>query len=71
MFLYWLVFALAFGYPRQESPTPEERAAARQEASLRYERFRQESIRMNELAGNIKSEADARAFCGFGQRHVR
>jgi hypothetical protein len=62
MFLYWLLLALVFGYAQQESPTPEERAAARQEASLRYDRFRQESIRINELAGNIKSEADARAF---------
>jgi hypothetical protein len=62
MFLYWLMFALVFGYPQQESPKPEELTAARREASLRYERFRQESIRVNELAAHIGSEADARAY---------
>jgi hypothetical protein len=62
MFLYWLMFALAFGYPHQESPKPEQLAAARREANLRYERFRQESIRVNELAARINSEADARAY---------
>lgn len=62
MFLYWLMFSLVFGYPRQESPKPEELTAARREASLRYERFRQESIRVNELAAHIGSETDARAY---------
>src|SRR5229473_1415357 len=62
MFLYWLMFALVFGYPQQESPKPEELTAARREASPRYERFRQESIRVNELAAHIGSEADARAY---------
>lgn len=62
MFLYWLMFALVFGYPQQESPKPEELTAARREARLRYERFRQESIRVNELAAHIGSEADARAY---------
>jgi hypothetical protein len=62
MFLYWLMFALVLGYPHQQSPKPEELTAARREASLRYERFRQESIRVNELAAHISSEADARAY---------
>src|SRR5216683_7761708 len=62
MFLYWLIFVLAFGYPRQESPKPEELAAAQQEARLLRERHRQAAIRMNELAARISSEADARAF---------
>jgi len=62
MFLYWLMFALVFGYPQQESPKPEELTAARREAGHRYERFRQESIRVNELAAHISSEADARAY---------
>src|SRR6266702_1236739 len=62
MFFYWLVFALNFGYPRQESPKPEEQAVVRQQASLLYERHRQAAIRMNELAAHINSEADARAF---------
>lgn len=62
MFLYWLMFAFVFGYPQQESPKAEELTAARREASLRYERFRQESLRVNELAAHIGSEADARAY---------
>lgn len=62
MLRYLLVLAIVLGYPQQESLTPEERAAAKQEASVRREHFRQESIRMNELAGNIKSEGDARAL---------
>jgi hypothetical protein len=62
MFLYWLMFALVFGHPQKDSPKPEELTAARREASLRYERFRQESIRVNELAAHIGSEADARAY---------
>ncbi len=62
MFFYWLVFALIFGYPRQERPKPEEQAVVRQQGSLLYERHRQAAIRMNELAAHINSEADARAF---------
>ncbi len=59
MFLYWLIFSFFFRYPQQESPKPEEQAAAQREASLRYERHREEAIRMNELAAHINSEADA------------
>jgi hypothetical protein len=62
MFLYWLVLALAFGYPQQESSKTEEQAAAQRQASLLYERYRQEAIRTNELAAHINSEAHARAF---------
>lgn len=62
MFLYWLVFALVFGNPRQKSSKPEEQAVAQQQASALYERYRQAAIRMNELAAHINSEADARAF---------
>jgi hypothetical protein len=62
MFLYWLVFAVVFGHPRQENSKPEERAAAQRQASILYERHRQQAIRMNELAAHISSEADARAF---------
>jgi hypothetical protein len=62
MFLYWLLFSFVFSYPRQESPKAEELAAAKREASLRYERYREEAIRMNEMAARINSEADARAF---------
>src|SRR5712671_1815037 len=62
MLLHWLVLTLVFGYPQQESPKPEEQAAAQQQASLLRERHRQAAIRMNELAAHINSEADARAF---------
>jgi len=62
MFLYWLVFALVFGNPRQKSSKSEEQAVAQQQASALYERYRQAAIRMNEMAAHIKSEADARAF---------
>jgi hypothetical protein len=62
MFFYWLVFALVFGHPQQESPKPEERAAGPRQASFPYEHYRQAAIRMNELAAHISSEADARAF---------
>jgi len=62
MFLYWLVFTLVFGNPRQKSSKPEEQAVAQQQASALYERHRQAAIRMNELAARINSAADARAF---------
>ncbi len=62
MFLYWLVLALVFGYPQQESSKTEEQAAAQRQASLLFERHRQAAIRMNELAAHINTEADARAF---------
>jgi hypothetical protein len=62
MILKWLVLVLVLGYPQQESSKPEEESTAQREAHLRYEHFRQQSIRMNELAGHIKSEADARVF---------
>jgi hypothetical protein len=44
MFLYWLVFAVVFGHPQQENSKPEERAAAQRQASILYERHRQEAI---------------------------
>src|SRR5260370_1384844 len=62
MFLYWLLFSFVFYYPRQESSKAEELAAAKREASLRYQRYREEAIRMNEMAARINCEADARAF---------
>jgi len=62
MFLYWLVFAVVFGHPRQENSKPEEQAVAQQQASAFYERHHQAAIRMNELAAHISSEADAHEF---------
>jgi hypothetical protein len=62
MFRYWLIFALVLGFPQQESPKSEELSAAQQEARLRHEHHREETLRVNELAAHINSEADARAF---------
>jgi len=62
MFLDWLLLAVVFSYPQQESAKTEEQAAAQRQASLHYERYRQQAIRTNELAAHIDSEADARAF---------
>jgi len=62
MVLYWLVLALFFGYPGQESSKYEDRAVARQQTSVLRERHRQAAIRMNELAAHINTEADARVF---------
>jgi len=50
-----------FGYPQQESPKPEiDCCAAGSQASLRA--LPPRSIRVNELAAHIGSEADARAY---------
>ena len=62
MFLDWVLSAVVFGYPQQESAKIEEQAAALRQTSLHYERYRQQAIRTNELAAHIDSEADARAF---------
>ena len=67
MFLHWILFSFVFSYPRQESPKAEELAAAKREASFRYERYREEAIRMNEMAARFNSKADSRAFVGHGR----
>ena len=62
MFLDWLLLAVVFSYPQQESAKTEEQAAAQRQASPHHEQYRQQAIRTNELAAHIDSEADARAF---------
>jgi hypothetical protein len=62
MFLDWVLSAVVFGYPQQESAKTEEQATALRQPSLHYERYRQQAIRTNELAAHIDSEADERAF---------
>ena len=56
-----LVFALIIGAPQQDSGSDEPQAAIRQRAHDEYERYKQAAIRINDLAGQIHSEADASA----------
>jgi hypothetical protein len=58
----WLLFALAFTSPSQNSPTPDEQETMQQRAHLEYERHRQAATRINDLAARIDSDADALAF---------
>lgn len=58
----WLVFAFAFMGPQQSSPTADELATMGRRAHLEYEVHRQAAIQINDLAGQILSEADAVAF---------
>jgi len=55
-----LVFALIIGTPQQGSSTDSQ--AIVQDAQSAYERHKQAAIRINELAGQIRSEADASAL---------
>jgi hypothetical protein len=55
-----LVFALTIGAPQQGGST--EQQASMQQAHDGYERHKQEAIRINDLAGQIHSEADASAL---------
>ena len=57
-----LVFALILGTPQQGNSSSTDSQAAMQEAQSAYERHKQAAIRINELAGQIRSEADARAL---------
>jgi hypothetical protein len=56
-----LVFALLVAAPRQSGST-ESQTATQQRAHDEYERHKQAAIRINNLAGEIHSEADASAF---------
>jgi len=73
-----LVAVLLLGAPQQADPsqpppTPQQRI---QQAKQKYEPMRQRAIHINDLAGNIHSEADARAYVDAvaaeltGNRHV-
>ncbi len=53
MFAIWFAFLLMFAFPQQSNPTPGEMRA-------QAEHDRQQVIELNTLAGNIRSEADAR-----------
>jgi len=56
-----LVFALVIA-AFQQGGSAEPQAAIQQRAHDEYERHKQAAIRINELAGRIHAEADARAF---------
>jgi hypothetical protein len=56
-----LIFALIVAAPNQSSSS-ESQTALQRRAHAEYERHKQTAIRINELAGQIHSEADASAF---------
>jgi hypothetical protein len=57
-----LVFALIIGTPQQDSRSTESQATMEQQAHDEYERHKQAAIRINDFAGRISSEADARTL---------
>ncbi|MFZ0772660.1 MAG: hypothetical protein WCA49_21300 [Candidatus Sulfotelmatobacter sp.] len=60
-----LVLLFLFGAPQQSGKPPGLTSQpSPEQAKEQYEANRQASIHINELAGNIHSEADARAFVG-------
>ena len=62
MILRLLALALCFAVCRQSTSTTDNLASMKQQASLGYERHREAAIQMNDLAGRIRSEADAQAL---------
>jgi hypothetical protein len=62
MIRVWLIFALvSFSLPQSDA-NPEGQAVTQQRPNPSYEAHRQAAIRINELAGNVHSEAEAREF---------
>jgi hypothetical protein len=57
--LVLVVFALAF--PQQSNPIADEQARILQQAISAREESRRMAVQLNEMAGNIRSEADARS----------
>jgi hypothetical protein len=58
-----LIILFLLGAPQQPGLSTEPTAQqSLEQAKARYEAYRQAAIHINELAGNIHSEADARAF---------
>jgi hypothetical protein len=62
IFALGIVFALIIGSPQQDSRSTESQATMKQQAHDEYERHKQAAIRINELAGQVQSEADASAL---------
>jgi hypothetical protein len=58
-----LIILILFGAPQQTGQSTDPTAQpSPEQAKATYEAYRQAAIHINELAGNIHSEADARAF---------
>ncbi|MGB7863615.1 MAG: hypothetical protein WCF74_09530 [Candidatus Sulfotelmatobacter sp.] len=58
-----LIILFLLGAPQPTGPSTDPAAQpSPQQAKAQYEAYRQAAIHINELAGNIHSEADARAF---------
>jgi hypothetical protein len=58
----WFALILALVGSSQSDPAPQDHDALQQRANTAYERHRQAAIRINDLAGNIHSVADAHAL---------
>jgi hypothetical protein len=58
----WLTFALVSFSLAQSDANSKGQAVTQQRSNPSYEAHRQAAIRINELAGSIRSEADARQF---------
>lgn len=52
---------MAFAFPQQNGPTPDDSAQLRQQIALMRQESRQQAMQLNDLLGNIHSEADAQA----------
>jgi hypothetical protein len=62
MYVLSFVLVFAFVFPQQNNPTSDEQMRIRQEANRASEEARQQAIQLNELAGHIGSEAEARTI---------
>jgi hypothetical protein len=62
MSVLWFALILALVGSSQSEPTPPDPSALQQRAKAEYERHRQAAIRINDLAGNIHSIAEAHAL---------
>lgn len=62
MFRIAAVFLLVTSMFQNGRPSPEELARMRREAEAVSKKYQEEAIRLNEMAGHIRTEADARAL---------
>ena len=61
MYVLALLVALA-AFFQQGTPPPEQQAKMRQEAEVAAKKYRDEAVHLNDAAGHIRSEAEARAL---------
>src|SRR5690242_11211763 len=62
MYVIGLIAMLLIGSAQQGSRSPEDLARMKQEAEALSRKYEQQAIRLNEMAGNIRTEADANAL---------